>query len=184
MDRQTTLSSEEDSNHQSKFNVPSVNLANPFRKEVKNSARPNLGLATKKISQGKKTVRFPASAQSGVLHAAPSVLSAKDLELDTEMYQAPSGPGLRLPSFQITVPIEPQLDSESESLVQKALGNLMKGRTTFVIAHRLSTIGYAHRIVVISDGRIVEEGIHEHLLARQGHYYRLYQMQLADNHVT
>ena len=76
------------------------------------------------------------------------------------------------------------LDSESESLVQKALGNLMKGRTTFVIAHRLSTIGYAHRIVVISDGRIVEEGIHEHLLARQGHYYRLYQMQLADNHVT
>jgi len=76
------------------------------------------------------------------------------------------------------------LDSESESLVQKALGNLMKGRTTFVIAHRLSTIGYAHRIVVISDGRIVEEGIHEQLLARQGHYYRLYQMQLADNHVT
>ena len=116
MDRQTTLSSEEDSNHQSKFNVPSVNLANPFRKEVKNSARPNLGLATKKISQGKKTVRFPDSAQSGVLHAAPSVLSAKDLELDTEMYQAPSGPGLRLPSFQITVPIEPQLDSESESV--------------------------------------------------------------------
>jgi subfamily B ATP-binding cassette protein MsbA len=74
------------------------------------------------------------------------------------------------------------LDSESESLVQKALGNLMKGRTTFVVAHRLSTIGYAHRIVVITDGLIVEEGHHEELLARRGQYYKLYQMQLADNH--
>jgi subfamily B ATP-binding cassette protein MsbA len=75
------------------------------------------------------------------------------------------------------------LDSESETLVQKALGNLMEGRTTFIIAHRLSTIGYAHRIVVIGDGRIVEEGIHEQLLARQGQYFKLYQMQLADNHL-
>jgi subfamily B ATP-binding cassette protein MsbA len=76
------------------------------------------------------------------------------------------------------------LDSESEALVQKALGNLMKGRTTFIIAHRLSTISYAHRIVVIGDGRIVEEGIHEQLLARQGQYFKLYQMQLADNHLS
>ena len=75
------------------------------------------------------------------------------------------------------------LDSESEAVVQKALGNLMKGRTTFVIAHRLSTIGYAHRIVVITDGQIVEEGIHEQLLARQGQYFKLYQMQLTDNHL-
>jgi subfamily B ATP-binding cassette protein MsbA len=75
------------------------------------------------------------------------------------------------------------LDSESESLVQKALGNLMEGRTTIVIAHRLSTIGYAHRIVVIGDGRIIEEGIHEQLLARQGQYFKLYQLQLADNHL-
>ena len=74
------------------------------------------------------------------------------------------------------------LDSESESLVQKALGNLMEGRTTFVIAHRLSTIGYAHRIIVITDGQIVEEGCHEELLASRGQYYKLYQMQLTDNH--
>jgi subfamily B ATP-binding cassette protein MsbA len=73
------------------------------------------------------------------------------------------------------------LDSESEVLVQKALGNLMKGRTTFVIAHRLSTIGYAHRIIVIVDGRIVEEGMHEQLLALNGEYYKLYQMQFAGN---
>ena len=71
------------------------------------------------------------------------------------------------------------LDSESETLVQNALENLMKGRTTFVIAHRLSTIGYADRIVVIVDGQIAEEGKHENLMARQGEYYKLYQMQYS-----
>jgi len=75
------------------------------------------------------------------------------------------------------------LDSESETLVQKALGNLMAGRTTFVIAHRLATIGYAHRIIVIVNGRIVEEGVHEQLLALRGEYYKLYQMQFSDNHL-
>jgi subfamily B ATP-binding cassette protein MsbA len=58
----------------------------------------------------------------------------------------------------------------------------MEGRTTFIIAHRLSTIGYAHRIIVIVDGQIVEEGKHEDLLTRQGEYYKLYQMQFSDNH--
>jgi subfamily B ATP-binding cassette protein MsbA len=72
------------------------------------------------------------------------------------------------------------LDSEAEILVQKALGNLMKGRTTFVIAHRLSTIGNADRIIVLADGRIVEEGRHEQLMALEREYYKLYQMQFAD----
>jgi subfamily B ATP-binding cassette protein MsbA len=72
------------------------------------------------------------------------------------------------------------LDSESERLVQKALENLMKGRTSFVIAHRLSTIAYANRIVVLVDGRIVEEGGHEDLLEKKGEYYNLYQMQFSD----
>jgi subfamily B ATP-binding cassette protein MsbA len=69
------------------------------------------------------------------------------------------------------------LDAESESLVQKALENLMQGRTTFVIAHRLSTVGFAHRIIVIVDGEIVEEGKQEALLAKKGAFYKLYQMQ-------
>jgi subfamily B ATP-binding cassette protein MsbA len=73
------------------------------------------------------------------------------------------------------------LDAESETLVQKALENLMKGRTTFVIAHRLSTVNYAHRIVVIVDGEIVEEGNHSELIALKGEYYRLYKMQYNDN---
>ncbi len=69
------------------------------------------------------------------------------------------------------------LDAESEHLVQKALENLMKGRTTFVIAHRLATAGYADRIVVIVNGRIVEEGTHDELLCRDGEYCKLYRMQ-------
>jgi len=72
------------------------------------------------------------------------------------------------------------LDSEAESTVQKALENLMQGRTTFVIAHRLSTISYAHRIVVIVDGRIVEEGDQETLLSLKGEFYKLHQMQFGE----
>jgi subfamily B ATP-binding cassette protein MsbA len=73
------------------------------------------------------------------------------------------------------------LDTESELAVQRALENLMRGRTTFVIAHRLSTIRHADRIVVIVDGRIVEEGRHEELLSRRGEYCKLYEMQFEDN---
>jgi len=72
------------------------------------------------------------------------------------------------------------LDAEAEQLVKKALENLMVGRTAFIIAHRLSTIGYAHRIVVLSDGRIVEEGKHSDLLSLGGEYAKLYQMQFKD----
>lgn len=69
------------------------------------------------------------------------------------------------------------LDSESEQEVQRALENLMVGRTTFVIAHRLSTIQFADRILVISGGRIVEQGTHGSLLAANGEYRRLYDIQ-------
>jgi subfamily B ATP-binding cassette protein MsbA len=70
-----------------------------------------------------------------------------------------------------------QLDSASEALVQKALYNLMEGRTTLVIAHRLSTVQKADRIVVMDGGRIVEEGTHLDLLAQGGLYRRLYDLQ-------
>ncbi len=71
------------------------------------------------------------------------------------------------------------LDSEAETLVQKALENLMQGRTTFVIAHRLSTIVHADHIIVMVGGRIVEEGSHDALLAHRREYYKLFQMQFG-----
>ena len=69
------------------------------------------------------------------------------------------------------------LDSESERMVQRALSNLMKNRTTFVIAHRLSTVQHANRIAVLDRGRVVELGSHEELLRLGGLYQRLHSMQ-------
>ncbi len=72
------------------------------------------------------------------------------------------------------------LDSESESLVQSALQNLMQGRTVFVIAHRLSTVRHADRILVIENGMIADSGSHEELMNRLGTYRRLYELQFLD----
>lgn len=72
------------------------------------------------------------------------------------------------------------LDTEAEIEVQEALDNLMKGRTTLVIAHRLSTIRNADRIIALVNGKIVEEGNHDTLMAKKGEYYRLYNLQFKE----
>ena len=72
------------------------------------------------------------------------------------------------------------LDNESEALVQEALYRLMKDRTTFVIAHRLSTVQHADRIIVMDDGKIVESGNHQELIAHDGLYSHLYNLQFRD----
>ncbi|HEU0265957.1 MAG TPA: ABC transporter ATP-binding protein, partial [Geobacterales bacterium] len=73
------------------------------------------------------------------------------------------------------------LDTESEQMVQQALRNLMRNRTTFVIAHRLSTILDADRIVVLDQGRMVESGRHEELMQKNGLYRKLYDMQFRES---
>lgn len=84
---------------------------------------------------------------------------------------------LKNPPILILDEATSQLDTESERIVQEALDLLIQGRTVFVVAHRLSTVRGAHRIVVIEKGAIVEQGSHTELIARDGLYRRLYQMQ-------
>jgi ABC-type multidrug transport system fused ATPase/permease subunit len=84
---------------------------------------------------------------------------------------------LRDPKLLILDEATSALDAESEGLVQDALAELMKGRTTLIIAHRFSTIIHADKILVLDQGRIVESGTHQQLLAQKGQYWKLYQMQ-------
>jgi len=69
------------------------------------------------------------------------------------------------------------VDTRTELLIQRALGTLLRGRTSFVIAHRLSTIRNADQVLFINDGRIVEQGTHQELLAKRGVYYELHVSQ-------
>lgn len=73
------------------------------------------------------------------------------------------------------------IDTETEQLIQKAMYAVMEGRTSLVIAHRLSTIRHADRIIVLSHGKLVEEGTHEQLIAERGLYYKLYRLQYQDD---
>jgi subfamily B ATP-binding cassette protein MsbA len=84
---------------------------------------------------------------------------------------------LKNPDILILDEATSALDTESEKLVQEALDNLMKDRTSLVIAHRLSTIKKADEIIVLSKGKIVERGSHEELIAMKGTYHRLSSLQ-------
>ncbi len=96
----------------------------------------------------------------------------------------------QLVSFARAVLVDPALfildeatssvDTHSEALIQEAITDILKGRTSFMIAHRLSTVRQADRILVISDGRIIEEGTHDQLIVKQGYYYDLYTGQFQD----
>ncbi|MBS1702787.1 MAG: ABC transporter ATP-binding protein [Armatimonadetes bacterium] len=88
---------------------------------------------------------------------------------------------LKNPKILILDEATSALDTHSERLIQQSLNNLMAGRTTFAIAHRLSTILNADQILVMSDGRLVESGRHQELMALQGTYYHLYTQQFESH---
>jgi subfamily B ATP-binding cassette protein MsbA len=85
---------------------------------------------------------------------------------------------LKNPPILILDEATSSLDTESERLVQEAIINLMKNRTSIVIAHRLSTIKHADEIIVLEEGQIVERGKHEDLLKKKGYYWKLHEMQM------
>ncbi len=88
---------------------------------------------------------------------------------------------LKNPAVLILDEATSNLDTESERLIEDALAQLLVGRTTLIIAHRLSTVQRADRLLVVDQGRIVEEGTHGELLARRGLYARLYQRQFRED---
>jgi ABC-type multidrug transport system fused ATPase/permease subunit len=87
---------------------------------------------------------------------------------------------LRDPAILILDEATSSIDSESEKLIQKATQIITEGRTSFVVAHRLSTIQEADRILVLDKGKVIEEGNHETLMALNGHYQRMYNLQFDE----
>jgi subfamily B ATP-binding cassette protein MsbA len=176
-----------------------------IREFTRKSLRSHIGIVTQETILFNDTVRNniaygrPEMSQEGIEQAAHTAL-AHDFILqmpkgyDTiigERGQRLSGGErqriaiaravLKNPPILILDEATSALDSESELYVQRALGNLMRGRTVFVIAHRLSTVRSADRIVVVQNGQIQETGSHQDLLDHGGIYQRLYEMQFADS---
>ena len=86
---------------------------------------------------------------------------------------------LALPPMLILDEATSSIDTRTEIQIQNAFAKLMEGRTSFIVAHRLSTIRNADRILVMKDGRIIEQGTHESLMAQGGFYKELYNSQFA-----
>ena len=139
-----------------------------------------------------------AISREDVIRAARTVHADTFIEKMPGTYDAPvtergstlSAGQRQLISFARTLAYEPKIlvldeataniDTETESLITQALSVLMKGRTTIMVAHRLSTIQHADKIIVLHHGRIRESGSHQELLAQNGLYKKLYDLQLVE----
>ena len=168
------------------------------------SLRAQIGIVTQETILFNDTVRNniaygqPGVPQDAVVEAAKAALAHDFIQRLPQGYDTMIGErGLRLSGGErqriaiarallknapilILDEATSSLDTESESLVQAALQNLMTGRTAFVIAHRLTTVRHADRIVVLEGGRIADSGTHEDLLGRLGTYRKLYELQFME----
>jgi ATP-binding cassette, subfamily B, bacterial MsbA len=168
------------------------------------SLRTQIGIVTQETILFNETVRNniaygqPHVSHDAVVEAAKAALAHDFIQRLPEGYDTMIGErGLRLSGGErqriaiarallknapilILDEATSSLDTESESLVQAALQNLMSGRTAFVIAHRLTTVRHADRIVVLENGRISDSGTHEDLLTRLGTYRKLYELQFME----
>jgi ATP-binding cassette subfamily B protein len=88
---------------------------------------------------------------------------------------------LHEPEFLILDEATSSVDSETEAIIQEAVLRLTSNRTSIIIAHRLSTIQNCDRIVVLHNGKLVEQGTHQQLLAADGHYRKLYELQFSES---
>ena len=151
------------------------------------------------IKQGtvRENIAFgrPEATEEEIIRAAKEAHSWEFIErlprgLDTVLYEDSISQGqkqllcitrvmLTLPPMLILDEATSSIDTRTEVLIQQAFDKLMQGRTSFVVAHRLSTIRNASRILVMKEGKIIEQGTHEELLARNGFYANLYRSQFA-----
>ncbi len=175
-----------------------------IREVTVDSLRAQIGIVTQEVILFNDTARNNICygqreiSEEKVKEAARAALADRFLEALPKGYDTPVGDRgwmlsggerqriaiaraiLKNPPILILDEATSALDSESEVMVQQAIHNLMKDRTTFVIAHRLSTVKHADRIIVMEGGRVVAEGKHDELMASGGMYCRLYEMQFRD----
>lgn len=143
----------------------------------------NIRLYNHKITDDEVKAAAKAVQADSFIEKLPDKYHAKVGENGSEFSQGQR----QLISFARTLVTDPKIlvldeatanvDTETETLIQQGLKSLRKGRTTLAIAHRLSTIVDADQIIVLDDGKIVERGSHEELLAQKGYYYNLYTLQ-------
>ncbi|MGZ9584837.1 ABC transporter ATP-binding protein [Paenibacillus marinisediminis] len=145
----------------------------------------NVSLGDPAISREKVEASLKAVGADRILKQLPKGIDEPVIEKGSTL----SAGQRQLISFARALAFEPailildeataNIDTETEALIQDALEVLKRGRTTFIIAHRLSTIRSADVILVLHRGEIVEQGSHDELMALQGRYYRMYQLQLG-----
>lgn len=148
------------------------------------------GTIAENIRYGKLDASDEEIIQAARLSRAHQFIEQLDLGYETQVGEGGnrlSTGEKQLISFARAIVADPRLfildeatssvDTETEQLIQKAIQTVLEGRTAFIIAHRLSTIRKADRILLIDDGRIIEDGNHEQLMQKRGRYYKLYQNQ-------